>query len=103
VECTINSVFCGGTFYGLLIGAIVGFVFNSMRENRGRMGQQNRTFNTFPASAQSRTTSREVVRRSLFASIGCVFWAIVLVFTIVAILYVTNYLLDNVIKDLFNC
>jgi len=103
VECTINSVFCGGTVYGLLLGVIIGIIFNGYRENRGRMGQQNRPLDTFPDSTQSRTTSRQVVGRSRRASIGCVFFMFLGLIAIIGIPMLTNYLLDNWIRILFNC
>jgi len=103
VECTVDSVFCGGTVYGLFLGFVIGSILMRIRENRRRMGQQNRPLDTFPNAMQSRTTAGDVVRGSRRACLGSIFWVIVFGLAIVGFYMLTNHLLDNGVKSFFNC
>ena len=67
-----------GLVVGFILAGIFGFIFDQIRDARTKMGQQNRTFNTFSDADQPNLTSSKVVAESQMGTIGCVVWTLVL-------------------------
>lgn len=75
-----SSSFCGGALIGGVYGGVVVYIIWQMEKIRGKMGEADRTYNTFPDSKQPSLTASGVVRSSHQASFT---YAVLFVFLIV--------------------
>lgn len=92
----IERIFCFGAIYGFIAASIFGIISIRVRENRTRMGQKNRHLDSFPDSMQPTTTPAQVVRGSQLATLGFIFWFVVLVIVSIAILRIAVLIMDYI-------
>jgi hypothetical protein len=86
----IEDTFRCGVVIGFIVAGIIGFILVQLRTSSARMGQRNRTMDNFPASVQSRMTPSNVGWASRRATVGCIFWIIMLIVVVyLAYLYLS--------------
>lgn len=89
-----DHFYCG-LVYGVFAGGIIGYILDRIHESRSKMGQQYRTFDSYTDAERPHLTSIKVVRSSLWGTLGCGFWVIMLIVLFVALaklaLYIQNF------------
>jgi hypothetical protein len=78
----MEGSFYDGLFWGFFVAGIVGWIFRKIQTALRNSKKHKKPLNSFPASAQANMTSSGVVRESLLARIGCLFWTIILIWTL---------------------